>query len=460
HNIQEEMSETQQIKIIQASLSDIEELQNIGRQTFFDTFAPYNSEANMQKYLEEKFSAEKLACELADENSVFYFASLENEVVGYLKLNFGPAQTELNDGKALEIERIYVLEAFHGKKVGQVLYQKAIEIAKQKNMEYVWLGVWEQNTRALNFYKKNGFVEFDTHLFVLGDEMRIVFMGTPEFAVPSLQILVENGYEVVGVVTMPDKPGGRLGTIESPVKKYALSQGLKVMQPPKLKNPEFLEELRALRADLQVVVAFRMLPEVVWNMPPNGTINLHGSLLPKFRGAAPLNWAVISGAKETGLTTFRLTHEIDTGDVFFREKVTILDTDTAGTLHDKMMPIGAELVLRTVQAIERGVYKLLPQSHAKATLAPKIFTNDCIIDFNKPVRKVFNFIRGMSPYPGAFTILDESIFKILSVRMEEIKPSHRIGTFVSDGKSYLRIACKGGYILADEVQMEGKRRLA
>jgi methionyl-tRNA formyltransferase len=284
-------------------------------------------------------------------------------------------------------------------------------------------------------------------------------MGTPDFAVPSLKILVENGYDIVGVVTMPDKPGGRLGLIESPIKKYALSKGLKVLQPPKLKNPEFLDELCALQAELQVVVAFRMLPEVVWNMPKHGTINLHGSLLPKFRGAAPINWAIISGAKETGLTTFRLTHEIDTGDVFFREKIAILDDDTAGTLHDKMMPIGAALVLRTVQAVEHNSHKLLPQSNAKATLAPKIFTNDAIIDFNKSVRKVYDFIRGMSPYPGAFTIMDECIFKILALRMEEVKPSHPIGTFVSDGKTYLRIACKGGYILADEVQMEGKRRM-
>ena len=291
--------------------------------------------------------------------------------------------------------------------------------------------------------------------------LKIVFMGTPAFATGILSAIVEaNQHDVVAVITVADKPAGRgQKLLSSDVKSYALTQNLKIFQPTNLKDELFISQLTALQADVFVVVAFRMLPKVVWQIPLLGTFNLHASLLPQYRGAAPINWAVISGAKETGLTTFRLTHEIDTGDVFFKEKVAILDTDTAGTLHDKMMPIGAELVLSTVKAIQFGEYKLLPQSHAKATLAPKIFTNDCIIDFNKPVRKVFNFIRGMSPYPGAFTILDESIFKILSVRMEEIKPAHRIGTFVSDGKSYLRIACKGGYILADEVQMEGKRRM-
>ncbi len=290
--------------------------------------------------------------------------------------------------------------------------------------------------------------------------MRIVFMGTPEFAVPSLEILLDHGYTVPAVITAPDKPGGRHGLQESAVKKFARSRGLEVLQPPKLKNPEFLEQLRACRADLQVVVAFRMLPEVVWNMPPRGTLNLHGSLLPKYRGAAPINWAIIRGEKETGLTTFLLQHEIDTGDMLFQEKLPIGENETAGELHDRMMLAGAQLVLRTVQAIEQGTVKPQPQADVEATHAPKIFTETCEIDFNQPTEQVHNFIRGLSPYPGAWTLLDGKTLKI--TRAEKMPPDGNLpppGTFVSDGKNQLRISTADGFIEVLELQIEGKRRL-
>lgn len=290
--------------------------------------------------------------------------------------------------------------------------------------------------------------------------MRIVFMGTPEFAVPSLEILLQNGYTVPAVVTAADKPGGRFGLQESAVKKFALSHGLRVLQPEKLKNPEFLEELRALRADLQVVVAFRMLPEAVWNMPPLGTLNLHGSLLPKYRGAAPINWAIINGETETGVTTFLLRHEIDTGDVLFQEKMPIGENDTAGDIHDRMMVLGAQVVLRTVQAIERGEARPLPQSDAEATHAPKIFTETCRIDFAQPTARVHNFIRGLSPYPGAWTMLDGKTLKILqTLKTGPGAVALPPGQFVSDGKNYLKISALDGFVEVLELQMEGKRRM-
>lgn len=290
--------------------------------------------------------------------------------------------------------------------------------------------------------------------------MRIVFMGTPEFAVPSLEILLQHGYDIPAVITAADKPGGRSGLQESAVKKFALSHGLRVLQPEKLKNPEFLEELRALRADLQVVVAFRMLPEVVWNMPPLGTLNLHGSLLPKYRGAAPINWAIINGETETGVTTFLLRHEIDTGDVLFQEKIPIGENDTAGEVHDRMMVLGAQVVLRTVQAIERGEVRPLPQSDAEATHAPKIFTETCRIDFTQPTARVHNFIRGLSPYPGAWTMLDGKTLKILqTLKTGPGAVALPPGQFESDGKSYLKISTLDGFVEVLELQMEGKRRM-
>ena len=295
--------------------------------------------------------------------------------------------------------------------------------------------------------------------------MRIVFMGTPEFAVPSLQILLDRGYEIPAVVTAPDKPGGRQGVLESAVKKFAVAHGLRVLQPEKLKNPEFLETLRACRADLQVVVAFRMLPEVVWNMPPLGTLNLHGSLLPKYRGAAPINWAIINGDTETGVTTFLLRHEIDTGDILFQEKMAIGENETAGEVHDRMMALGAQVVLRTVQAIERGEATPLPQSGAEATHAPKIFTETCRIDFNRPTAQVHNFIRGISPYPGGWTLVDDhKLLKILRTEKEISTPLRTgnqpaPGQFFSDGKHFLKVSTTDGFVRILELQLEGKRRM-
>jgi len=289
--------------------------------------------------------------------------------------------------------------------------------------------------------------------------MRIVFMGTPEFAVPSLEILLDNGYDIPAVITAPDKPGGRHGMQVSAVKKCALERGLRVLQPEKLKNPAFLEELKALKADLQVVVAFRMLPEAVWNMPPLGTMNLHGSLLPKYRGAAPINWTIINGDKETGLTTFLLKHEIDTGDLLFQEHLPIGENETAGELHDRMMHVGAKLVLKSVQALERGNVRPLPQADVEATHAPKIFTETCRIDFAKPTEQVHNFIRGLSPYPGAWTELDGKNLKILRTEKEHSAQQEAPGNFFSDGKNFLKISTLDGYVRVTELQMEGKRRM-
>lgn len=291
-------------------------------------------------------------------------------------------------------------------------------------------------------------------------------MGTPEFAVPSLEILLDNGYDIPAVVTAPDKPGGRHGLQVSAVKKCALERGLRVVQPEKLKNPAFLEELRSLKADLQVVVAFRMLPEIVWNMPPLGTMNLHGSLLPKYRGAAPINWAVINGEAETGLTTFLLKHEIDTGDMLFQERLPIGENETAGELHDRMMLLGAQLVLKSVQAIERGDARPMPQSDAEASHAPKIFHETCRINFEQPTTQVHNFIRGLSPYPGAWTELDGKTVKILRTEKERLGNGEwglgvrpQPGAFFSDGKNFLKISTLDGYVQVLELQMEGKRRM-
>lgn len=296
--------------------------------------------------------------------------------------------------------------------------------------------------------------------------MNIVFMGTPDFAVASLDILVQNNYNIVGVVTAPDKPAGRGQQLQqSAVKKYAEEKGLRVLQPEKLKDEQFIGELRSLKADLQIVVAFRMLPEVVWNMPPLGTYNLHGSLLPKYRGAAPINWAVINGETESGVTTFKLKHDIDTGNILFQEKTRISETTTAGELHDALMHIGAGLVLKSVKAIESGDYTLHPQNDAQSIHAPKIFKDTCRIDWSKPVKEVYNLVRGLSPYPAAYTELEDRSGKPLSMKIYSASYTQQAGTPApgtvwSDGRTFIRMACGDGYLSVTELQAAGKKRMA
>jgi methionyl-tRNA formyltransferase len=288
-------------------------------------------------------------------------------------------------------------------------------------------------------------------------------MGTPDFAVASLDALIKNGCEVVAVITAPDKPAGRGQKInESAVKKYALEQNLKVLQPEKLKNQDFLAELKALDADLQVVVAFRMLPEVVWNMPKKGTINLHASLLPQYRGAAPINWAIINGEQETGVTTFFLTHEIDTGDILFKEKVTITDEMSAGDLHDELMNVGADLLVKTVNAIANNNYAETPQQNLDTSNlkhAPKIFKEDCLINWQQNNEDTFNKIRGLSPSPTAYTTFLDKTLKIYAVKKEDVKPEIGIGEFLSDGKTFIKFATTDGYIHILDLQLEGKKRM-
>ncbi len=303
--------------------------------------------------------------------------------------------------------------------------------------------------------------------------LRIVFMGTPEFAVASLDALVQAGCHIVGVITAPDKAAGRgMQLQQSAVKKYAVEKGLHILQPDKLKNPGFLEQLRSLQADLQIVVAFRMLPEAVWNMPPMGSVNLHGSLLPQYRGAAPINWAVINGEKETGVTTFKLKHEIDTGDILLQERFPIGDDETAGEVHDKMKAIGAQLLVRTVAGLAEGTLKETPQlstgnlpageADRPETLkhAPKIFTETCRIDFSKTVNEVHNLIRGLSPFPGAFTSLDSKTLKIFRTEKQPGTTGSASGSFETDKKQFLKFACADGYVLVKELQLEGKKRMA
>ncbi|MBB6110623.1 methionyl-tRNA formyltransferase [Mucilaginibacter lappiensis] len=294
--------------------------------------------------------------------------------------------------------------------------------------------------------------------------MRIVFMGTPEFAVASLDELIKAGSDIVGVVTAPDKPAGRGQKVsESAVKQYAVANGLKVLQPEKLKNPEFLAELKALNADLQVVVAFRMLPEVVWAMPPKGTINLHASLLPQYRGAAPINWVLINGEKESGATTFFLKHEIDTGDVLFTEKVTLTGHETAGTLHDWLMNKGAGLLVKTVKAVESGRYHEHPQTALltgeELKHAPKIFKEDCLIDWTQPAQNIYNKIRGLSPIPTAYTELNGKVLKIYGSELQTDEPAIQPGDFLTDNKTYLKFAAKDGFISLTDIQLEGKKRM-
>ncbi|NRB50377.1 MAG: methionyl-tRNA formyltransferase [Saprospiraceae bacterium] len=288
-------------------------------------------------------------------------------------------------------------------------------------------------------------------------------MGTPEFAVPSLAILLENGYDVAGVVTATDKYGGRGNKVllESAVKKFAVEHGIKVLQPTKLRDPAFLAELSALQADLQIVVAFRMLPELVWGMPSKGTFNLHGSLLPKYRGAAPINWAVIQGEEKTGVTTFFIQHKIDTGDIILQREMDIGPNDTAGDVHDKMMMLGAGAVLETVQLIEKGEIELQVQDHSAATKAPKLFKETCEINFNQTSEEVHNFIRGLSPYPAAWTTLEDKQLKILKseIVMTMDMPNSPPGTFSSDNKSYVQISTINGYINLLELQLQGRKRM-
>lgn len=302
-------------------------------------------------------------------------------------------------------------------------------------------------------------------------EIRIVFMGTPDFAVESLKALIENGYQIVGVITAPDKPAGRGRQLsESAVKKYAVENNLKVLQPEKLKNPEFIAELESLNADLQIVVAFRMLPEVVWNKPPLGTFNLHASLLPQYRGAAPLNWAIINGETETGATTFLLSHEIDTGQIIFQEKVSIAENDTVGNLHDRMMIIGANLVLKTVDALAEGKVQPIDQTQLIDNLkpinqAPKIFKEDCRIDWTKDTKSVRNLVRGLSPYPTAWTELihpkktEILTAKIYSVSRDDQSLSAAPGTLQTDGKKFLKIACSDGWLSITDIQLSGKKQM-
>ncbi len=301
-------------------------------------------------------------------------------------------------------------------------------------------------------------------------DLRIVYMGTPDFAVESLRRLVEGGYNVVAVITMPDKPAGRGHKIQySPVKEYALSQSLTILQPEKLKDEGFVEQLRALKADLQIVVAFRMLPEVVWNMPRLGTFNLHASLLPQYRGAAPLNWAIINGDTETGITTFFLKHEIDTGEIIQQKRIPILPEDNVGTIHDKLMIMGADMVTETVDAILAGKIEPIAQesilTDEPLRSAPKIFKETCHIDWKKSCTQIHNLVRGLSPYPAAWcewVSAEGERFGVKIYRTTAMPASHHFapGSIHTDGKSRIDIACADGYVRIEELQLAGKKRMA
>jgi methionyl-tRNA formyltransferase len=291
--------------------------------------------------------------------------------------------------------------------------------------------------------------------------MRIVFMGTPDFAVASLNALLAARLDVVAVVTAADKPAGRGQKMnESAVKKFAIERNLPVLQPLKLKDPEFIEQLRSFRADIQVVVAFRMLPELVWNMPTHGTINLHASLLPNYRGAAPINHAIINGETVSGVTTFFLKHEIDTGDVIFSEQVDIGPDDTAGELHNKLMETGAQLLVKTIQAVQDGNYTEQPQRQSDDLKhAPKIFKEFCEINWTQPAQQVYNLIRGLSPYPTAFTTLQGKNIKVFKAILVRKQPAEAAGTYQTDGKTFLQFAAQDGYLKLTDIQFEGKKRM-
>ncbi len=297
----------------------------------------------------------------------------------------------------------------------------------------------------------------------MNKDLSIIYMGTPEFAVPSLEILVNNGWNVVAVVTAPDKPKGRgQKLIPSPVKEAALKHNLPILQPTNLKSPEFLKELKSYQADIQVVVAFRMLPEVVWNMPPEGTFNLHASLLPNYRGAAPINWAIINGEKETGVTTFFLRHEIDTGSIIFQEKEPIYPDDNVGSLYERLMVKGAKLVLKTIEAVANGKASTQPQDDSMAKKhAPKIFRETCQIDWSQPAEATHNLIRGLSPYPAAWTTLGGKTCKIYQTEVldhDELK-SKEVGDYETDNKNYLYFKTGDGIISIKELQLQGKKRM-
>lgn len=302
------------------------------------------------------------------------------------------------------------------------------------------------------------------------EDLKIVYMGTPDFAVEGLRQLVEGGYRIVGVITMPDKPAGRGYKIQySPVKEYALSQGLPLLQPEKLKDEQFLADLRKWEADLQIVVAFRMLPEVVWNMPRLGTFNLHASLLPQYRGAAPINWAIINGDTETGATTFFLTHEIDTGKIIGQKRLPISSTDNAGTIHDQLMVLGGLMVCETVDAILRDDVQLIDQSEILVDVplkpAPKIFKDTCRINWSQSRESVYNLIRGLSPYPAAWSELhtsDGTSYGVKIYETERVGESETTvpGTLRTDGKHYIDVACLDGYLRIKSLQLAGKKRLS
>lgn len=293
------------------------------------------------------------------------------------------------------------------------------------------------------------------------DKLRILFFGTPDFAVASLEKLVTNGMNIVAVVTAPDRPAGRgLHIMESPVKRFALKHNLPVLQPTNLKNSDFIEQLRSFNADVQVVIAFRMLPEIVWNMPRLGTINLHASLLPQYRGAAPINWAIINGEKTTGVTTFKLKHEVDTGNILEQKQIHIDADDDAGTLHDRLMREGASLMLDTIQHIQNGEYKETPQPTSEhIRFAPKIHTEDCIIDWHHSGTDIVNRIRGLSPYPGAVTRIKSKLFKLYKAKFNpQNVVDSQIGTILAQNNS-LFIVCKDGLVEILQLQMEGKKRM-
>ncbi len=290
--------------------------------------------------------------------------------------------------------------------------------------------------------------------------MKIIFLGTPEFSVASLEALIHNGFKVVAVVTAPDKPAGRgMELQQSAVKKYAVANHIPVLQPEKLRSPEFIEQLRSYEADLQVVIAFRMLPEVVWSMPRYGTMNLHASLLPDYRGAAPINWAIINGEKKTGVCTFLLKHEIDTGDIIMKKSVAIAPDMNAGQLHDQLMELGAQVIVASVKQIENGTARPIPQKNESHKTAPKIFTEHCRINWNNPGKQIYNLIRGLSPYPCAFIDFENKKLKIYEARFVQSDSLKKPGTIDMSFKSSLRIYCVDGYISLEDVQLQGKKRM-
>jgi len=298
--------------------------------------------------------------------------------------------------------------------------------------------------------------------------LKIIFLGTPDFAVATLDAMVQHQLNVVAVVTAPDKPAGRgMKLQQSAVKKYAVEHHIPVLQPEKLRNEEFLQALKSYQADLQVVVAFRMLPEVVWNMPPLGTINVHASLLPNYRGAAPINWAIINGEAASGVTTFKLKHEIDTGDILLQEKVVITETDNAGILHDKLMTTGAQLLVKTIDELRNNTLKIIPQTSLTSGIeqeislkhAPKIFTETCKIDWSKSTIEVYNLIRGLSPYPAAFTTVNDKKMKLFEVEKMIANHSFEPGYIETDQKKYIRFYCADGYISVKKLQLEGKTQM-